>query len=1417
MALPTNSFRPKRYFRSKFREGKYLLAAEASDLQLEVHDLLREFIKLSYGDIAVQTSWKADQISLTQLRLRPGSAWDGGIPFLMKSGTDPKIIAGSLPTGLTFTESSATTLDAGGKNLNLSGALADNTYSVVLEGTEEVVRPVGTGAVDPYLQGVNVGEETANKARLIYKTHVILSSELTSSPNFPLSPTAKHFVNEISVTPPPGFLLASVPITQDANGADIRITLDNALAKLPFSTDAQDYINGIFVDSDGNEMTITSISTTDAGATVQILLDREIDFNSPLPKAAVPVITTSIPIRLIKRDFYVSASSGTPLGRHYYRIAEFSSVAGSLTSLTDRRIVSGVNTFGVDHNVRLVGGGLISWSTGTNLVTFDTDFQISIPGLVGRAIIDSPPGTVSLPLDGQVAFVYLNRRATADYVVAPIVVLKENVPPSVDVYVVMERKSSRIFFPHNGSIGDGETGILGAFGATLDKDFSQDLIIDALTENQMDEVFAETFDNQNNVDLANTVGMIYEPFSKQYKATAAARYLNYEADVLPDDGSLPVDEIWTQVGSQLDAVGGGLLTLTDTSVGDQIAYQRTESNQTTLSQADHEVRCRLTSNGGQGGNYFLYEIKDGASGKHFALGIKSTSADLVDGAGLVLISAVVNTAVMHTYRIVKLGNSVIQLYVDNVLYGTFPYASIVTGSGGASTIKWGTTIPTTSVVDLDFVHFNIYLSILQSFDVFRKGNVFYNGYIIPTSDAAPWVKIGGGGGITETITNKKLVLVDGSAADLINYERVESSLIRQGDAQIEMRLKINAGYSAFQRFGIRIKDGKKDVAAYIRDVAGQLKVGMYDGASFTLISNEYNIPTGDFVVIKLKKLRDVGYQLFVDGLIKDSNAYDEFSDTTTDKKFMWGSYDVLSNYTTTVDFTQYSLPGSENLAGTPVHDFMTIVSSDDPFPKVWASTDDGYTWYESLEGEHTSITDYDTAGGNILVRIMLSKLDSVLTDYGILYNRTNFEVEGQFNYTKYIAVGGETVVPLPFTYNPGSNELEVFYRPFSSGETRKLTLPNDYTEPNQSNILIGFALALGDIIEARNSFIPDPLIPPPVRFLDHDHDGSHGESDVLNPTLINVTDLNVSNDLDVGGDLTVAGTINGTSPLELSGDNTGVLVGDDTLAVGTLELALRTAAGGTPSMKLKRGTTDWKWQINSSGDIELYVGGILRMSMPDGSDFRIHTITPDITNSFYIRSNDLSGNGDSKIVLEVNNGANSWDINLDNSDSDKLKFSYNGLEKKIFHSGTTPSGTSAGLGELAKSAGSGLFSTSSSSYTNVTNLSVTIVTSGRPVMIRLQESGGVVGNLSGGVQVDANSSDSTHGSISFLRDGNQIQESNLFTFNDNTGSNEQYYPSSAFSVIDLPAAGTYTYSVQARIQGSTDDIDVQATLVVIEL
>ncbi len=131
-------------------------------------------------------------------------------------------------------------------------------------------------------------------------------------------------------------------------------------------------------------------------------------------------------------------------------------------------------------------------------------------------------------------------------------------------------------------------------------------------------------------------------------------------------------------------------------------------------------------------------------------------------------------------------------------------------------------------------------------------------------------------------------------------------------------------------------------------------------------------------------------------------------------------------------------------------------------------------------------------------------------------------------------------------------------------------------------------------------------------------------------------------------------------------------------------------------------------------------------------------------------------------------------------------------------------GTTVGAGGVAVSNSSGSFSTSSGSYVDVTNLTVTIITLGNPVVLKL-----VAGGTSGDESIITLSGIST---LKFLRGATSLPEYNMS--NVSTGGTVSI-PSSAIQYMDIPAAGTYTYKLQAK---STASVDINyAKLVAYEL
>jgi hypothetical protein len=118
-----------------------------------------------------------------------------------------------------------------------------------------------------------------------------------------------------------------------------------------------------------------------------------------------------------------------------------------------------------------------------------------------------------------------------------------------------------------------------------------------------------------------------------------------------------------------------------------------------------------------------------------------------------------------------------------------------------------------------------------------------------------------------------------------------------------------------------------------------------------------------------------------------------------------------------------------------------------------------------------------------------------------------------------------------------------------------------------------------------------------------------------------------------------------------------------------------------------------------------------------------------------------------------------------------------------------PSSDTAVAGGLMQTPSSGTFSISTPGINPVTNLSGTLVTSGRPVMLTL--------NSDGSADPSFVASSASSQEIILFRNGTAIS---TFSINEGqVGAGGWGLPPSSFSVVDVVTAGTYTYSASVKI------------------
>ena len=124
-----------------------------------------------------------------------------------------------------------------------------------------------------------------------------------------------------------------------------------------------------------------------------------------------------------------------------------------------------------------------------------------------------------------------------------------------------------------------------------------------------------------------------------------------------------------------------------------------------------------------------------------------------------------------------------------------------------------------------------------------------------------------------------------------------------------------------------------------------------------------------------------------------------------------------------------------------------------------------------------------------------------------------------------------------------------------------------------------------------------------------------------------------------------------------------------------------------------------------------------------------------------------------------------------------------------------------------------------SSLADIAGLSVSITTTGKPIMIALK---GLSTNASQ-VRAEAPNGTTADCTLAFLRDSTVVSQYQFGATITDSSSNIEVdvfgLPASSFWTIDTPSAGTYTYKVQGKNNGTgaASEIDVRAELIVWEL
>jgi hypothetical protein len=394
VSTTNNFFRPKRHFRSVFREGKFLLNTEATEIELEVLDRLREQIKQAYGPtFSIQDGMltEADAV-VGRVIIRPGYSYVDGYPIDLTSSEDPRFSLGMSPTTLTssdFVKVAKTVSDKGGLAINFGGGspVDAGKYLIILETREELI----TSAQDPYLRSANLSESTADRHRLIVDVHIIpkyignnISNGLSLN-NSPIPYTgsaANNLVDYINIVPLGSnySLLSTLPITGaeaiDGRNLEIQINNGNGTTTAAFPTsnaNIREYIHGKLVDSNGTEFHISNMFVTPGNST-RITLQLDLEKTRPVQLTTFqtnPVLTDSVSYKLVKRDLFVTSTGQLPEGKKFYPVAELVWNGASFTTsnITDLRpkllAKDGVLDLIRNQGLNLTSQGGVYWKMST--------------------------------------------------------------------------------------------------------------------------------------------------------------------------------------------------------------------------------------------------------------------------------------------------------------------------------------------------------------------------------------------------------------------------------------------------------------------------------------------------------------------------------------------------------------------------------------------------------------------------------------------------------------------------------------------------------------------------------------------------------------------------------------------------------------------------------------------------------------------------------------------------------------------------------------------------------------------------------------------------------------------------------------------------------------------------------------------
>lgn len=422
MSIIYNTFRKDKYLRTLFTQGRYLLASENSDLELEVFDFIRNSFRNNIGNIAIGDAWKVSVYSSTQLLISPGESWYDGLPFNLSMGDDWILTLGNTPSGVTLADAPAGL----GKLLTFAtGTVPTGTYRVVINAVEQQIN----STEDPFLQNINVPEPTASKIRLVYTINIVTDSNQGQAPSYDTSSpvpyqgevgsySSVNLSNTIQINPSSssGYLISTVDVSGSGqiDGRSVELTISNPSGANPFpvgTTDQAQFENGTFYDANGSEYHINAIFNATTSGQVVIRLSNQVGQSDPVLPSISGSPSGFVPYYITKQDvYYTDDSTGLPTGVLHWHIAKasFDTTNGFLhaSSVTDLRdsVVSQAEfqkIIAAKFDLTIADGGVINFSNDAKFLSWSSDFTLVNPSGQPQTI---PANTLVILPGGSVVY-----------------------------------------------------------------------------------------------------------------------------------------------------------------------------------------------------------------------------------------------------------------------------------------------------------------------------------------------------------------------------------------------------------------------------------------------------------------------------------------------------------------------------------------------------------------------------------------------------------------------------------------------------------------------------------------------------------------------------------------------------------------------------------------------------------------------------------------------------------------------------------------------------------------------------------------------------------------------------------------------------------------------------------------------------